>query len=92
MSTNEEEYKKVVQLIAKEISPMYLAALVLGFNEMARHGKTMGDKVYFRLLREQLHDALKLCDKDDWQITFLEEQPLDPQSEALRKRPDQECK
>lgn len=65
------------------MQPMWLAALVLGFNEMAKNGTTLGDKVYFRLFRERLHEALKAHPKPEgWQITFAK--PADASDLGLK--------
>ena len=62
--------KKELRL-AKGADPMTLAALVLGYNEMARSAKTLGDKVFFRLRRDKLHEFLKATGSD-WVIEFKE--------------------
>lgn len=52
-----------------DCDPMWLCAMVLGYNEMARHAKTLGDKIYFRLHRDTLHEYLKKRG-GGWQVEF----------------------
>lgn len=55
---------------------MTSAALVLGFNEMAKNAETIGDKAYFRLCREAAHKRLREMENNHgYEITFAESAP-----------------
>jgi hypothetical protein len=72
-----EEEKRQYAAHAKELPSELLAAIVLGYNEMARHAKVFGDRVYFRLMRGLYHDALRAkggIEAREWQIDFADEQ------------------
>jgi len=69
---NHEDHEEVISVL-KTMEPMYLAALVLGFNELAKNAKTLGDKIYFREHREIVHEALALSGSKDWEITWSAE-------------------
>jgi hypothetical protein len=55
----------------KNSDAMMLAALVLGYNELARNSEVLADKVFFILHRDTVHRALREHrDGDKWQIEF----------------------
>ena len=60
-----------------EAHAMMLAALVLGFNEMAKRATSLGGKVFFRLHREEMHKLLRATGSTKWVITFAETAPED---------------
>jgi hypothetical protein len=56
---------------ASKADSMFLMAVVLGFNEMAKNATRLGDKVFFRLCRSMAHDALKRSrDAKKWTVKF----------------------
>lgn len=51
-----------------ELDPMHLrwrmVAMCIGYNELAKQAKILGEKLYFRILRDQCEDELKALGGD----------------------------
>lgn len=62
--------------------PMGLAALVLGYNELAKQASTLGDKIVFRLHRDEANKLLR-ASGSKWAVEFSEPQPCEHQYVVL---------
>jgi hypothetical protein len=43
---------------AADVEYWTTVATIVGFNELARTGRTLGEKVYFRIFRDHVHEQL----------------------------------
>ena len=62
--------------------PMVLCALVLGFNELAKNARTLGDRIAFRLYRDTANAALREM-ASPWVVTFSDEPTADDSRDVI---------
>lgn len=75
MSDESEMERAVGQVVehTKNDEHYALLALALGYNELAKLARTLGEKVYFRLLRDRVSDALVAAGGNGGESPFAHE-------------------
>jgi hypothetical protein len=70
-----EEPKEPTAEQKRTAEAMHLTALVLGYNELAKQAKTIGDKLYFKLFVAEYHKQLQEFADTGWVLNLVEEDP-----------------